>query len=50
MRVLLVEDDQMIAHGVQTALRQSGFAVDWMLDGRSADSALQSSTLKKRNS
>lgn len=34
----------MIAQGVQTALRQSGFAVDWMRDGRSADSALQSST------
>jgi two-component system, OmpR family, response regulator len=41
MRVLLVEDDAMIAQGLQTALRQSGFAVDWMRDGRSAAGALQ---------
>jgi two-component system, OmpR family, response regulator QseB len=43
MRVLLVEDDTMIAQGLQTALRQGGFAVDWMRDGRSADAALRSS-------
>src|ERR1700732_1673964 len=42
MRVLLVEDDDMIAQGLQTALRQGGFAVDWMRDGRSAAAALQS--------
>ena len=41
MRVLLVEDDAMIAQGLQTALRQSGFAVDWMRDGKSAAGALQ---------
>jgi DNA-binding response OmpR family regulator len=40
MRVLLVEDDGMIADGLQTALRQSGFAVDWMRDGKTAGSAL----------
>jgi DNA-binding response OmpR family regulator len=28
MRVLLVEDDPMIAKGLQTALRQDGYAVD----------------------
>ena len=43
MRVLLVEDDAMIAQGLQTALRQSGFAVDWMRDGKSAAAALQGS-------
>jgi two-component system, OmpR family, response regulator QseB len=43
MRVLLVEDDAMIAQGLQTALRQSGFAVDWMRDGESAAGALQGS-------
>ncbi len=42
MRVLLVEDDGMIAQGLQTALRQAGFAVDWMRDGSSAAAALQS--------
>ena len=40
MRVLLVEDDDMIAQGLQTALRQNGFAVDWMGDGRAAEAAL----------
>jgi DNA-binding response OmpR family regulator len=43
MRVLLIEDDVMIAQGLQTALRQSGFAVDWMRDGKSAAAALQAS-------
>src|ERR1700736_1475644 len=43
MRVLLVEDDAMIAQGLQTALRQGGFAVDWMRDGKSAAGALQAS-------
>jgi two-component system response regulator QseB len=44
MRVLLVEDDAMIAQGLQTALRLSGFAVDLMRDGKSAAAALQTST------
>jgi DNA-binding response OmpR family regulator len=44
MRVLLVEDDGMIAQGLQTALRQAGFAVDWMRDGQSGAAALKSST------
>jgi DNA-binding response OmpR family regulator len=43
MRVLLVEDDRMIAQGLQTALRQDGYTVDWMADGKSAGAALQSS-------
>jgi DNA-binding response OmpR family regulator len=29
MRVLLIEDDAMIAQGMQTTLRQAGFALDW---------------------
>jgi two-component system response regulator QseB len=41
--VLLVEDDGMIAQGLQTALRQAGFAVDWMRDGGSAAAALKTS-------
>jgi DNA-binding response OmpR family regulator len=41
MRVLLVEDDDMIGQGLQTALRQGGFAVDWMRDGKSAAAALK---------
>ena len=42
MRVLLVEDDPMIAQGLQTALKQQRFAVDWMRDGASAAAALRS--------
>ncbi|MDQ0143050.1 response regulator [Cupriavidus necator] len=33
MRVLLVEDDAMIGESVKLALRQEGFAVDWVRDG-----------------
>ena len=40
MRILLVEDDQMIGRAIQTALRQDGHAVDWVRDGNSADAAL----------
>jgi DNA-binding response OmpR family regulator len=40
MRVLLVEDDRMIGQAVQTALRQDGYAVDWVRDAESADTAL----------
>jgi len=43
MRVLLIEDDRMIAQGLQTALRQDGYTVDWMGDGNSAAAALHSS-------
>jgi DNA-binding response OmpR family regulator len=43
MRVLVVEDDPMIAKGLHTALRQDGYAVDGVSDGRSASEALRSS-------
>ena len=43
MRILLVEDDRMIAKGLETALRQEGYAVDAMGDGRSAAEALRTS-------
>jgi two-component system, OmpR family, response regulator QseB len=41
MRVLLVEDDPMIAKGLQTALRQDGYTVDSVSDGRRAAEALR---------
>jgi len=44
MRVLLVEDDRMIAEAVRTALQQDGNVVDWMGDGASAAAALASET------
>jgi two-component system response regulator QseB len=40
MRILLVEDDRMIAEGVRKALRGDGWAVDWVADGAAALSAI----------
>ncbi len=40
MRVLLVEDDRMIAEAVRTALEQDGHVTDWMSDGAAALAAL----------
>lgn len=40
MRILLVEDDMMIGDSVRSALRHEGFAVDWVRDGRAAQSTL----------
>ena len=44
MRVLLVEDDAMIAAAVRTALLQDGYAVDAVGDGASAAAALDASS------
>ena len=41
MRILLVEDDQLLGAGLRAGLRQSGFAVDWVQDGRDALHALE---------
>ena len=40
MRLLLVEDDEMIAESVSGALRRAGYAVDWANDGRAAELSL----------
>jgi two-component system response regulator QseB len=40
MRILLIEDDVMIAQGLETALRQMGGVVDWIRDGARAAEAL----------
>ncbi len=42
MRILLVEDDPLLGDGLAVGLRQSGFAVDWLKDGASAERALKS--------
>ncbi len=44
MRVLLVEDDRMIAEAVRTALQQEGHAVDWIRDGAAAATALDTAS------
>lgn len=41
MRVLLVEDDELLGDGLRAGLKQSGFAVDWVTDGRMAQLALE---------
>ena len=41
MRLLLVEDDRMIGESVRKGLRQDGFAVDWVQDGRAAELAFE---------
>lgn len=40
MRVLLVEDDELLGSAVQRGLEQSGYTVDWLRDGRQAAAAL----------
>ena len=40
MRLLLVEDDQMLGSAVQQALHDASYAVDWVQDGATASVAL----------
>lgn len=44
MRLLLVEDDQMIGEAVRLGLRRQGLAVDWVQDGAAAKAALSTET------
>lgn len=41
MRLLLVEDDNLLGDGVRAGLQQSGFVVDWVKNGQAAKLALQ---------
>lgn len=41
MRVLLVEDDELLGEGVRTALRRAAFTVDWIRDGAGALDAIR---------
>ena len=42
MRILVVEDDTVLADGLLRTLRQSSYAVDWARDGAEADRVLGS--------
>jgi two-component system, OmpR family, response regulator len=44
MRILVAEDDAVLADGVMTALRQAGYAVDWVQNGVDAEGALATET------
>ena len=40
MRVLVVEDDEMIGRAVVAGLQNGGYTVDWVVDGQDAELAL----------
>ncbi|TCR85905.1 response regulator transcription factor [Rhizobium sp. BK376] len=42
MRILVVEDDRMLAIGLQRALSDVGMSVDWIADGKLAEEAMKS--------
>jgi two-component system, OmpR family, response regulator len=42
MRILLIEDDEMIGRSFSRALRVAGYTVDWMRDGMTGETALGS--------
>lgn len=42
MRLLLVEDDELLGDAVKTGLTQFGYVVDWLADGESARLAVKS--------
>ncbi len=41
MRVLLVEDDELLGDALQAGLRERGFVIDWVCDGIAADTMLR---------
>jgi len=41
MRILITEDDAMLAEALQFSLKQAGYAVDWVANGSAADEALK---------
>ena len=44
MRILIAEDDSILADGLSRSLRRNGYAVDAVQDGLAADSALSAQT------
>lgn len=42
MRILVVEDDDLLGDGIQKSLGHLGFTVDWMRDGRQGENAVTS--------
>ncbi|MBL1263385.1 response regulator [Methylomicrobium sp. RS1] len=41
MRLLLVEDDEILGEGLATGLKMEGYAVDWFTTGKLAEEALK---------
>jgi two-component system response regulator QseB len=46
MRILLVEDDELLGDGTRASLIQEGYTVDWVKDGKSALQALVADTFE----
>jgi len=46
MRILLVEDDELLGDGIRTGLKHYGYTVDWVKDGVAAVDAFASSCEK----
>lgn len=44
MRLLLVEDDDILGDGLVAGLSMEGYSVDWIIDGKLADEALKNTT------
>jgi DNA-binding response OmpR family regulator len=44
MRVLVAEDDRFLGSSIRSGLVQEGFAVDWVMNGNAADTALRSAS------
>ena len=42
MKILLVEDDEMIGESIQIALEGENLSVDWVKDGMQAEAAIAS--------
>lgn len=42
MRLLLVEDDEMLGKAIKAGLKQGGYTVEWLIDGESALQAVES--------
>jgi two-component system response regulator QseB len=46
MRLLLVEDDELLGDAVKMGLTQSGYIVDWLKDGEAARGALKTESFE----
>src|ERR1700674_5002056 len=44
MRILLVEDDELLGDGIKNGLTHQGYTVDWLKDGHVAELALLTET------
>ena len=46
MRLLLVEDDELLGDAVKAGLTQFGYIVDWLKDGEAARAAMKSESFE----